>query len=159
MGKLSDSTDSQGQLRTVPMAEDHRQAWEKLYEAYAVFYKKKQTPKMRERVWNWLHDPDHELEGLLVLNASGNPVGLAHYREFARPLAASQGCYLDDLFVAPSARGAGAAEALLATLQAESKLRDWTLIRWVTAEDNYRARGLYDRVSKRTDWVVYEMVP
>ena len=114
---------------------------------------------MRERVWGWLRDPAHELEGAVALNTRGVPVGFAHYRPFTRPLAASTGCFLDDLFVAPAARGTGAADALLQHLRDEARQRGWTLIRWITAEDNYRARGMYDRVAARTDWVTYDLEP
>jgi hypothetical protein len=31
------------------------------------------------------------------------------------------------------------------------------VIRWITAEDNYRARGVYDRVAVRTPWVTYDI--
>ena len=29
--------------------------------------------------------------------------------------------------------------------------------RWITADDNYRARTLYDRVAKKTAWNTYEI--
>lgn len=38
---------------------------------------------------------------------------LAHFRPFARPLSATIGCFLDDLFVDSARRGAGAADLLL----------------------------------------------
>jgi len=52
----------------------------------------------------------------LVAEARGSLIGLAHYRPFARPLSASTGGFLDDLFVDPGSRGSGAAEALLSEL-------------------------------------------
>jgi hypothetical protein len=32
-------------------------------------------------------------------------------------------------------------------------------VRWLTADNNYRARGLYDRCATRTHWITYEMEP
>ena len=61
-----------------------------------------------------------------------------------RPLSASTGGFLDDLFVDPTARGSGAADALIAALADEGRKQGWTVIRWITAEDNYRARALYE---------------
>jgi GNAT superfamily N-acetyltransferase len=139
--------------------ETHRAAWEALYAGYAGFYRVTQTPDMRARVWSWLHDPDETVECFLALAADGTPVGLAHFREFARPLAASRGCYLDDLFVEPSARGSGVAAALFGALGDEARRRGWSVIRWITAEDNYRARGLYDKLATRTPWVTYDLTP
>ena len=37
------------------------------------------------------------------------------------------------------------------------RARGWTVIRWITAEDNYRARGLYDRVADKTKWATYDI--
>jgi len=137
----------------------HKEAWAALYQGYARFYRVEQTAAMRERVWQWIHDPAQQVECLLAVDEQGTPVGLAHFREFARPLAASHGGFLDDLFVAPYARGSGAAAALLAALAEEARRRDWTVVRWITAEDNYRARGLYDKVAQRTSWLTYDMAP
>lgn len=135
----------------------HRPAWDRLYAAYAEFYRVEQTARMRDRVWSWIHDPAHELEAFLALGASGEPVGLAHFRPFARPLSASTGGFLDDLFVAPEARGGGGAPALIAAVAAEGRHRGWSVIRWITAEDNYRARAAYDRLAARTGWVTYDL--
>ena len=29
--------------------------------------------------------------------------------------------------------------------------------RWITAEDNYRARAVYNRLAQRTSWVTYQI--
>ncbi len=139
-----------------PVALADKPDWARLYAGYAAFYKVEQTEAMRDTVWGWLMDPAHTTEGL-VADQDGTVIGLAHYRAFARPLSAGTGGFLDDLFVDPAARGSGAAEALLQALAAEGRNRGWTVIRWITAEDNYRARGLYDRVADRTKWVTYDI--
>lgn len=130
--------------------------WAALYAGYAAFYKVEQTEAMRETVWGWLMDSAHGTEGL-VAEIDGALVGLAHFRPYARPLSASVGGFLDDLFVGPAARGSGAAEALITALGDLGRARGWTVIRWITAEDNYRARGLYDRLADRTKWVTYDI--
>ena len=38
-----------------------------------------------------------------------------------------------------------------------SKSKGWNLVRWITRDDNVRAKSLYDRVSKKTNWDVYEL--
>ena len=138
-----------------PVQEDFA-AWSELYEGYARFYAVEQTAEMRSRVWGWIQDPDHEVQGL-VAEDEGRLLGLTHFRPFARPLSASVGGFLDDLFVSPDARGSGAAAALIAGVEAEGRRRGWTVIRWITAENNYRARGLYDQVAVRTPWLTYDI--
>jgi ribosomal protein S18 acetylase RimI-like enzyme len=143
----------------VPAAPGHRAAWERLYAGYADFYKVAQTAEMRATVWGWLMDPGHEVKGLVALDAAGTPVGLAHYRPFARPLRAAHGGFLDDLFVDPACRGQRIADALIEALAAIGREKGWTLIRWITADDNYRGRGVYDRLATRTMWITYDKVP
>jgi GNAT superfamily N-acetyltransferase len=138
-------------------AQEHREAWDRLYAGYAKFYEVEQTQKMRDKVWGWIHDPAHQTECFLALDAAGKPIGLAHFRPFARPLAASFGGYLDDLFVDPEARGSKAADALIQAVCAEGLKRNWSVVRWITAENNYRARAVYDRMAVRTKWVTYDI--
>ena len=139
-----------------PMPAD-RARWEDLYAGYAGFYNVPQTPGMRATVWGWINDPTCEVQGLLAVDSTGLAVGLAHFRAFRRPLSASTGGFLDDLFVDPAARGSGAAQALIAAVQAEGRLRGWTVIRWITAPGNARARSVYDQVAVATPWVTYDI--
>ncbi|HEV7255991.1 MAG TPA: GNAT family N-acetyltransferase [Mesorhizobium sp.] len=139
-----------------PLEAAHRAAWERLYAGYAEFYRVAQTPAMRETVWGWIQSPGHEVSGLGALR-NGELIGFAHFRPFARPLSASMGGFLDDLFVDPAHRGSGAADALIGAVAEEGRRRGWTVIRWITAADNTRARKLYDRVASRTEWVTYDV--
>ena len=136
---------------------DDLPVWRELYGAYAAFYHRPMPAESADRVWGWIHDDAHEVECLLVESSDRGVVGLAHFREFARPLAASAGGFLDDLFVHPQARGKGAVDALMAALREVGTQRGWTVMRWITAEDNYRARATYDRIAQRTAWVTYDM--
>ncbi|TNC52966.1 GNAT family N-acetyltransferase [Rubellimicrobium rubrum] len=140
-----------------PEATD-RLGWDRLYAGYAGFYGVTQTPIMRDRVWSWINDPAHETEAFVAEGDSGL-VGLAHFRAFARPLSATTGGFLDDLFVSPGARGTGAAEALIHAVAEEGRQRGWSVIRWITAGDNARARKLYDRLARATPWVTYDLTP
>lgn len=143
-------------IRIVPLAERHRAAWELLYAGYAAFYRVTQTPEMRAKVWGWIMDPTHEVKAFVAEDESGQAIGLAHFRPFARPLAAATGGYLDDLFVAPGHRGARIADALIEAVAEEGRRRGWSVIRWITADDNYRGRGVYDRLATRTMWITYD---
>ncbi len=140
-----------------PVTPDDRPVWELLYAGYAAFYKVNQTQAMRDTVWSWLMNPQHETKALVAIDTNGKVIGLAHYRPFARPLAASMAGFLDDLFVDPDARGSGAADALLEALAELGRQKGWSVIRWLTAENNYRARAVYDRKAERTQWLTYEI--
>jgi GNAT superfamily N-acetyltransferase len=140
-----------------PVEQRDRTEWNALYQGYAEFYKVTQTNEMRDRVWSWLCDETHETEGLVAVDDFGRLVGLTHFRRFARPLSASTGGFLDDLFVTPTARGSGAARLLIEAVADIGRARGWSVIRWITADDNYRARTLYDKVSEKTKWATYDI--
>lgn len=143
------------QVRDLQVAD--RAAWDQLYQGYATFYGVAQTAQMRATVWGWLHDPACDVDGLAAADATGRLIGLAHFRAFRRPLSASIGGYLDDLFVAPDARGSGAAQALIAAVSAQGRAKGWSVIRWITAADNARARKVYDEAAQATPWVTYDI--
>lgn len=138
------------------LAARHRADWDRLYAGYAAFYKAEQTAEMRARVWGWIMDPAHEVNALVAEDADGTAVGLAHYRPFARPLAAGTGGFLDDIFVDPAQRGRRIADALIDAVAEIGRQRGWGVIRWITADDNYRGRGVYDRLATRTMWITYD---
>ena len=66
---------------------------------------------------------------------------------------------MNDLFVAPEARGSGTAEALIEACRARCAERGAVALEWQTAVDNHRAQALYDRVgAQRSDrWLDYTL--
>jgi GNAT superfamily N-acetyltransferase len=139
-----------------PLAPADRSDWDALFAAYADFYNVTQTPQMRDTVWGWLHDPDHSTN-CLIAEYDGKVVGFTHFRPFTSQLRAATNGFLDDLFVDPATRGTGAAQALINAVSAHGRANGWSTIRWITADDNYRARGVYDKLAKRTGWITYDI--
>ena len=84
-------------------------------------------------------------------------VAFAHYRRMPSPLRGKDIGFLDDLFVSPDYRGLKIGEKLILKLDKISKEKGWGLVRWITRNDNLRAKSLYDRVSKKTNWEVYKL--
>jgi GNAT superfamily N-acetyltransferase len=139
-----------------PIAEDFPD-WRRLYEGYATFYKRTMTDEIAATVWHWLLDPHHVLEALIARTTEKRVVGLAHFRATPRPLTGTTGGFLDDLFVDPGWRGQRVADRLIEAMAETGRARGWSLVRWRTADNNYRARGVYDRLATRTHWITYEM--
>lgn len=136
-------------------AEDYAR-WDVLYIGYCEFYKMPTSVEKRRVVFDWLMDPDHVVEGLVV-ERDGTVVALAHYREMPRPLHGAMMGFLDDLFVDPTVRGERIGEAIFDRLRAICQERGWASMRWLTQDHNYRARALYDRVGAKNPVNVYEM--
>ena len=133
-----------------------KEQWQELYKGYANFYKVEMNNQILETVWSWLHNKNHELNGI-VYEIDENIVALAHYRRMPRPLKGKDVGFLDDLFVEPIHRGKKIGEQLLNELKKISKSKGWDLIRWITHNDNFRAKNLYDRVAYKTHWDLYEL--
>jgi ribosomal protein S18 acetylase RimI-like enzyme len=130
--------------------------WHAVYTGYGEFY---ETPLHDEKavlVWSWIIDDSNELECLVAVDENGEVVGLAHFREFARPLAGSRGLYLDDLYVMPEKRKQGIASALIEGVADVGRARGASIVRWITAKDNETARSLYKNVAEKTQWVTYD---
>lgn len=147
-----------GRVCVRDVAPDDRETWAALYRGYRDFYEKPHDPSVYDTVWGWLTDPAHETRGLIA-EVDGAPIGLAHYRAYARPMYGDSGFYLDDLFTAPDARGTGAGTAILRRLAEIARDEGASLVRWITDESNATARSLYDRVAKQTPWVTYDLRP
>ena len=139
------------------LAPRDREAWQTLYAGYGDFYKTPLGNEKADRVWAWLMDPDYEAFGLVAVDENDRPIAIGHYRQFARLLADGIGIYLDDLFTAPAVRGTGAATAIISHLEGIARERGASLIRWITAADNFVGQKLYDRLATRTMWITYDM--
>ncbi len=134
-----------------------RDAWREMFEGYAAFYRVPMNDGIADRVWGWLLDPGHVLEGLVVRDGEARLVGFAHVRACPRPLGGCDVGFLDDMFVVPEARGSGAADALFSHLRRLARERGWPAIRWVTQHFNTRGRGFYDRYTGGpSDFLMYQ---
>ena len=130
--------------------------WQMLYKNYARFYKVEVNNQILETVWNWLHDKNHDVNGLVYI-ADGEVVAFAHFRRMPRPLKGTYIGFLDDLFVDTKHRGKKIGEQLINELKKISTAKGWGLVRWLTANDNHRAKKLYDKVAQKTSWDLYEL--
>ena len=133
-----------------------KEEWEILYKGYADFYKVKINDEILKTVWSWLHNKDHEVKGI-VYEFENKIIGLAHYRKVPQPLGGKYIGFLDDIYVDPKHRGKKIGEKLIHEINAISKKNEWGLVRWITRDDNKRAKSLYDRIAKKTNWDLYEL--
>jgi GNAT superfamily N-acetyltransferase len=104
---------------------------------------------------------DPQLEGVqfIARDDDGRPIGFASlFWTWATTRGGRLGV-MNDLFVAPEARGSGAAEALIEACRARCAERGAVALEWQTAADNQRAQALYDRIGgQRSDrWLDYTL--
>ncbi len=101
---------------------------------------------------------DPELEGLQLLarGDGGKALGFATIYWSWTTTGASRLGVMNDLYVAPEARGTGTAEALIDACVEECVLRGVPKLSWQTAPDNQRAQRVYERLgATREEWVDY----
>jgi GNAT superfamily N-acetyltransferase len=82
---------------------------------------------------------------IVAVSDSGDPVGIANYLIHENTSALAPACYLQDLFVDPAARASGLGKLLINWLVAIMGAQGWSRSYWHTRENNYCARGLYDK--------------
>jgi GNAT superfamily N-acetyltransferase len=130
-------------------------AWLGLWDGYNSFYRNEVTAEVTENTFRRLHEGADGFFGL-VAEHDGGLVGLAHAIFHPSTWTTRSYCYLEDLFVARTHRGSGAARALIEALYAEADRRGADSVYWHTQSYNAPARSLYDQVARSTSFVVYE---
>jgi GNAT superfamily N-acetyltransferase len=160
MAPISSGVMAENDTWTVRFANpDDRDQCRALYRGYRDFYEMPADDAKIDTVWGWIADSRHEVNGLVAVNGRGELGGLANIRRFARPLTASTGLFLDDLYTRPELRGQGLGRLLLDFLGDYAAANNLSVVRWITAESNTQARALYDRNATATSWVTYDKAP
>ncbi|MGH1481268.1 MAG: GNAT family N-acetyltransferase [Geminicoccales bacterium] len=142
-----------------PVSEKDFAGWSALFEGYLEFYHFPSEPEVIKRVWNWLHDPNHPMQGIVADLADEGIVGLAHFTTWPLTLVGTDAGYLSDLYVRENLRGGGIGKALITDVRAEFEKRGWPLLFWLTQETNYRGRRLYDQFTPKSEFIAYMLEP
>jgi ribosomal protein S18 acetylase RimI-like enzyme len=79
----------------------------------------------------------------------------AYTRFYEREPSDDQARYAWTRIMDPADRGAGTGKALIDWLVEEMATQGWSSLYWHTKENNYRARGLYDKYTPHSGFVRY----
>jgi GNAT superfamily N-acetyltransferase len=103
-----------------------------------------------------LADPVLEGVQLLARDACARAVGFATVFWSWDTTEAERVGIMNDLYVAPAARGGGFADSLIAACRDQCALRGAARLDWVTGPSNSRAQAVYERIGAvREEWVSY----
>lgn len=138
-----------------PVVASDEDAWLKLFRDYIVFYKASVPDEIIALTWRRLLNQEDNMMALAAVDDSGNMLGIAAVVFHRSTWASSWYCYLEDLFVAPEARGLGVGRALIEAVYAEADRRGAGRTYWATQDHNATARKLYDRIGTLTEFVQY----
>jgi GNAT superfamily N-acetyltransferase len=130
-----------------------------LIAAYQGFYEVDQIDHERNRhFFRRFIAPSEDGRIMAARDAGGAILGYACLYWHFSSLAAVETVLMNDLFVAPEARGRGVGRALIEASAAAARERGAAWLEWATAPDNYTAQRLYDSMtSEKSTWLEYEL--
>ena len=140
-----------------PIASCDRSRWQELWEGYTRFYEREPTEIITNHLWSRIMNPKSLVNAVVAEDGSQIVVGIANYILHENTRTLSSVCYLQDLFVDLKIRRNGAGRSMLDWLLSEMKIQGWANLYWNTKENNYRARGLYDRYTQHSGFLRYAL--
>ena len=143
-------------LEICEIQQKHYEVWIELYHKYAEYYQVDIPKDNFDLTWKWLTTENYPFWGILA-DVDSKIVGFAHFRSLPSPLDSCEVGFLDDLFVLQEYRGKKIGYSLIEKVHQIGKSKNWPYINWITKDDNYTARTLYDKISTKTDWNFYEL--
>ena len=129
--------------------------WLALFRDYITFYEATVPEDVIALTWQRLLSRADNMMALVATDETGRALGIAALVFHRSTWSPSWYCYLEDLFVAPAARGSGIGRALIEATYAEADRRGASRTYWATQDKNETARTLYDRLGQLTDFVQY----
>ena len=129
--------------------------WEPMWLDYAGNRRSELGTDLNQKTFSRLKNQDAGLQALAVWHA--RPVGFAHFFLHASTWSQTQECYLQDLYVAESQRGAGIGKLLLLEVAKTARQQNCTILHWRTRSANVSAQALYDKLARRLDYVEYQI--
>jgi GNAT superfamily N-acetyltransferase len=141
---------------TIRKIEPHdEQRWRELWEGYCRFYEREPSEPVTCHTWKRIMDAASPLHAIVAAHESDGVIGMANYIIHENTSTLTPVCYLQDLFVNPALRAGGVGRQLIDWLVAEMKRQNWSRLYWNTRENNYRARGLYDKYTPHSGFLRY----
>jgi GNAT superfamily N-acetyltransferase len=128
--------------------------WAPLWDGYNTFYQRTLAAEITATTWARFLD-DAEPVHALVADDAGALVGLVHYLFHRSTTLIGPTCYLQDLFTAEPARGAGIGRALIEAVYERAAAAGASRVYWQTHESNTVAMKLYDKIATRSGFLVY----
>ncbi|MGZ5038015.1 MAG: N-acetyltransferase family protein [Usitatibacter sp.] len=137
--------------------EADRVRWRELFDAYTRFYEREPDDAIAAHTWRRIMDPASPVHAIVAERRGQGVAGIANYLTHESTGALAPVCYLQDLFVDPRMRAAGAGGLMIDWLLEEGRREGWARLYWTTKENNYRARALYDRYTPHSGFLRYAL--
>lgn len=129
--------------------------WRELWEGYCRFYERQLSEAITRHTWARIMDATAPVHAVVAEREPDDVIGIANYVIHENTWTLTPVCYLEDLFVDPRQRAVGVGKQLIDWLLAEMGRQGWSRLYWNTRENNYRARGLYDKYVEHSGFLRY----
>jgi ribosomal protein S18 acetylase RimI-like enzyme len=129
--------------------------WRELWDGYVRFYERRVSEAVTRHTWARIMEANSAVRAIVADDRAKGVVGIANYVIHENTSTLAPVCYLADLFVDPQQRAAGVGKQLIDWLVTQMKARSWERLYWHTRENNYRARGLYDKYTPHSGFLRY----
>jgi GNAT superfamily N-acetyltransferase len=143
--------------KIAPLRLDEHARWMQLWLAYQRFYDVELPASVTEYTWQGLHNG--RLHGLGARNSADELLGIVHFLFHEDTWSSTPACYLQDLYVDPSARGTGCGRQLIAAVADSARAAGANHPYWLTHQSNTAARTLYERVGRNLGFIQYVYTP
>ena len=126
-----------------------------MFEEYLDFYETSRPQNVIDTVFaRMISGEVGEFRGL-VAETDGILTGFTRFLAHRKMWDIEKAIYLQDLFVAPYARGQGIARALIEQVYAIGDAEGTPKVYWLTQESNHTAQVLYNRLAQRSEFIHY----
>ena len=135
--------------------------WLSLWEGYNAFYGRSGLTALPAEItrttWSRFFDVEEPVYAL-VAESDGVLLGLVYFLYHRSTISMTPVCYLQDLFTTESARGRGIGTALINEVYRQAQAAKASRVYWHTEETNQTAQRVYDRIAKRSGFIVYRQL-
>ena len=131
--------------------------WRQLWDGYTRFYEREPAEPQTRHTWSRIFDAAVPLHAIVAEDSKDGVIGIANYIIHENTSTLAPVCYLQDLYIDPAVRAGGVGRQMIDWLLAEVKQQGWARLYWNTRENNYRARGLYDKYTPHSGFLLYRV--
>lgn len=139
-----------------PLQASERGRWAQLWAEYQRFYAVDLSPAVTDHTWARLQSG--RIHCLGARDTANQLVGIVHYLFHEDTWSTQSACYLSDLYVDPTVRGAGYGRRLIQAVAHAAKAAGANSPYWLTQQNNTSARQLYDRLATNHGFIQYAYV-
>ena len=132
--------------------------WRVQWDGYCRFYARELSEPITAHTWRRIMDAASPVQAIVAEDAM-QVIGICNYILHENTWTLTPVCYLEDLYVDPACRAAGVGKLLIDWLVIEMKTQGWSRLYWNTKENNYRARGLYEKYTPHSGFLRYVVNP